>query len=155
MKNGNVVVRILSEEASAKEKAWFLGEATPYFKLRHRNILSLFGSCLETNPYLLLFESCPLGDLKGFLSGNRDPQSREVLAKENMPTRIAIEIGAGLRHMHEHGLAHTDLAARNCLVASDLSIKLGDYGTGVEKYPGDYYVLGTIAYDMLIAVKVA
>ncbi|OXU24143.1 hypothetical protein TSAR_007773 [Trichomalopsis sarcophagae] len=142
VKNSNVVVRILTEEATAKEKAWFLGEATPYFKLRHRNILSLFGSCLETDPYLLLFESCPLGDLKGFLRSNRDAESRQALDKENMPTRIAIEVGAGLRHMHEHGLAHTDLSARNCLVASDLSIKLGDYGTGVEKYPGDYYVLG-------------
>ncbi|XP_014213844.1 intracellular protein transport protein USO1-like isoform X2 [Copidosoma floridanum] len=142
VKGGNVVVRILTEEASAREKAWFLGEATPYFKLRHRNILSLFGSCLETDPYLLLFESCPLGDLKGFLHSNQDPQTRAALVKENLPTRIAIEIGAGLRHMHEHKLAHTDLAARNCLVASDLSIKLGDYGIGVEKYPEDYYVLG-------------
>ncbi|XP_011496834.1 PREDICTED: uncharacterized protein LOC105361376 [Ceratosolen solmsi marchali] len=141
-KNGNVVVRILTEEATTKEKAWFLGEATPYFKLRHRNILSLFGSCLEADPYLLLFESCPLGDLKGFLHTNHDPQSREALINENMPTRIAIEIGAGLRHMHQHRLTHTDLSARNCLVASDLSIKLGDYGTGVEKYPEDYYILG-------------
>ena len=137
-----MVVRILTEEATAKEKAWFLGEATPYFKLRHRNILSLFGSCLESDPYLLLFESCPLGDLKGFLRANRDLQSRQTLVNDNMPTRIAIEVGAALRHMHEHKLAHTDLAARNCLVAPDLSIKLGDYGIGVEKYPSDYYVLG-------------
>ncbi|KAL7288681.1 hypothetical protein TKK_0017407 [Trichogramma kaykai] len=138
----NVVVRILTEEATAREKAWFLGEATPYFKLRHRNILSLFGSCLESDPYLLLFEACPLGDLKGFLRTNRDLQSRQALVNENMPTRIAIEVAAGLRHMHEHGLTHTDLASRNCLVASDLSIKVGDYGLGVEKYPADYYVLG-------------
>lgn len=97
---------------------------------------------METDPFLLLFESCPLGDLKGFLISNEDPQTRKALLKENMPTRIAIEIGAGLRHMHDHGFAHTDLSARNCLVASDLSIKLGDYGTGVEKYPEDYYVIG-------------
>ncbi|XP_058807838.1 uncharacterized protein LOC131673673 isoform X3 [Phymastichus coffea] len=142
-KTSNVIVRILTEEATAKEKAWFLGEATPYFKLRHRNILSLFGSCLETDPYLLLFESCPLGDLKSFLKSNRE--SEKTLIKENLPTRIAIEVGAGLRHMHEHGLAHTDLSARNCLMASDLSIKLGDYGMGVEKYPGDYYILGNRA----------
>ncbi|CAD1469600.1 unnamed protein product, partial [Heterotrigona itama] len=98
-KNGGVVVRILTEEATMKEKAWFLGEATPYLKLHHQNILALLGFCLETDPYLLLFESCSAGDLK-------------------------------------------DLSARNCLVASDLSAKLGDYGTGVEKYPEDYYVVG-------------
>lgn len=141
-KSGGVVVRILTEEATIREKAWFLGEATPYLKLRHQNVLALLGFCLETDPYLLLFESCPAGDLKGFLLSNRDAKSTEALIKENVPVRIAIEIATGLKHMHNHGFAHTDLSARNCLVAPDLSAKLGDYGTGVEKYPDDYYIIG-------------
>lgn len=141
-KNGGVVVRILTEEASTNEKAWFLGEVTPYLKLQHQNILTLLGFCLETDPYLLLFESCPVGDLKGFLLSNRDEKSQEALNKENIPVRMALDITAGLKHMHNHGFMHTDLSARNCLVASDLSVKLGDYGTGVEKYPEDYYVVG-------------
>lgn len=141
-KAGGVVVRILTEEATIREKAWFLGEATPYLKLRHQNVLALLGFCLETDPYLLLFESCPAGDLKGFLLSNRDVKSREALTRENVPIRIAMEIASGLKHMHNHGFAHTDLSARNCLVAPDLSAKLGDYGTGVEKYPNDYYIIG-------------
>ncbi|CAK9833376.1 Serine/threonine-protein kinase LMTK1 [Anthophora retusa] len=141
-KNGGVVVRILTEEATIKEKAWFLGEATPYLKLRHRNILTLLGFCLETDPYLLLFESCSVGDFKGFLLANRDKKSQEALKKENIPIRMALDIASGLKHMHSHGFVHTDLSARNCLVTSDLSAKLGDYGTGVEKYPEDYYVVG-------------
>ncbi|XP_076625276.1 uncharacterized protein LOC143343851 isoform X1 [Colletes latitarsis] len=141
-KNGGVVVRILTEEATSKEKAWFLGEATPYLKLHHQNVLTLLGFCLETDPYLLLFESCPVGDLKSFLLSNHDLKSQEALNKENIPVRMALDIAAGLKHMHSHGFVHTDLSARNCLVASDLSAKLGDYGTGVEKYPDDYYVVG-------------
>jgi hypothetical protein len=27
-----------------------------------------------------------------------------------------------------------DLAARNCLVTPDLSVKIGDYGTGIETF---------------------
>ncbi|XP_076169719.1 uncharacterized protein LOC143147894 isoform X2 [Ptiloglossa arizonensis] len=141
-KNGGVVVRILTEEATSKEKAWFLGEATPYLKLHHQNVLTLLGFCLETDPYLLLFESCPVGDLKSFLLSNHDLKSQEALNKENIPVRMALDIAAGLKHMHSHGFVHTDLSARNCLIASDLSAKLGDYGTGVEKYPEDYYVVG-------------
>ncbi|XP_012284175.1 uncharacterized protein LOC105701736 isoform X2 [Orussus abietinus] len=140
--NGGVVVRILGEDASTKEKSWFLGEATSYLRLRHGNLLTLVGACVETDPYLLLFESCPLGDLKGFLRSNRDPRSREALLVEDVPRRMALGIAAGLQHMHDHGFSHTDLSARNCLVSSDLSAKLGDYGTGVEKYPLDYYVVG-------------
>ncbi|KOX77354.1 Serine/threonine-protein kinase LMTK1 [Melipona quadrifasciata] len=128
-KNGGVVVRILTEEATMKEKAWFLGEATPYLKLHHQNILALLGFCLEF-------------DLKFFLLSNHDRKSQEALNKENIPIRMALDIVAGLKHMHSHGFVHTDLSARNCLVASDLSAKLGDYGTGVEKYPEDYYVVG-------------
>ena len=141
-KNRGVVVRILTEEASTREKAWFLGEATPYLKLRHPNILGLLGCCLETDPYLLLFESCPAGDLKGFLRSNRDKVTSDVLRKENFPTRVALDIAHALEHMYQNNFAHTDLSARNCLVAPDLTAKLGDYGTGVEKYPGDYYVVG-------------
>ncbi|XP_078037624.1 uncharacterized protein LOC144470414 isoform X2 [Augochlora pura] len=141
-KNGGVVVRILTEEATTKEKAWFLGEATPYLKLQHQNILTLLGLCLETDPYLLIFESCPVGDLKRFLLSNYDLKSQNALIKENIPIRMALDIAAGLKHMHDYGFVHTDLSARNCLVASDLSAKLGDYGIGVEKYPEDYYVVG-------------
>ncbi|XP_076657724.1 uncharacterized protein LOC143361906 isoform X2 [Halictus rubicundus] len=141
-KNEGVVVRILTEEATTKEKAWFLGEATPYLKLQHQNILTLLGVCLETDPYLLIFESCPVGDLKRFLLSNYDQKSQNALIKENIPVRMALDIAAGLKHMHNYGFVHTDLSARNCLVASDLSAKLGDYGIGVEKYPEDYYVVG-------------
>ncbi|XP_057320266.1 dentin sialophosphoprotein-like isoform X2 [Microplitis mediator] len=139
-KNDGVVVRILTEEASTSERAWFLGEALPYLKLRHQSLLKLLGVCLETDPYLLLFESCSGGDLKTFLKSNS--HSNETLIKTNVPIKMAIDIAVALDHMHRHGFAHTDLSARNCLVASDLSAKLGDYGIGVEKYPGDYYVVG-------------
>ncbi|XP_063995899.1 rho-associated protein kinase 1-like isoform X2 [Diachasmimorpha longicaudata] len=134
-----IVVRILTEEATASEKAWFLGEALPYLKLRHRNLLELFGTCLETDPYLLLFESCPTGDLKAFLRSNR---KSEALSTEKIPLRMTLDISSALEHMHQNGFAHTDLSARNCLVSPSLTIKLGDYGIGVEKYPEDYYVVG-------------
>lgn len=29
---------------------------------------------------------------------------------------------------------HRDLAARNCLVTSDLTVKVGDYGTSIETF---------------------
>lgn len=139
-KNRGVVVRILTEGATSREKSWFLGESTPYLKLRHPNILELLGFCLETDPFLLLFESCPVGDLKNFLLENR--KTGDALRKENVPMRMALDIANALEHMHENGFAHTDLSARNCLVSQDLTAKLGDYGVGVEKYPSDYYVVG-------------
>ncbi|XP_034950144.1 uncharacterized protein [Chelonus insularis] len=139
-KTNGVVVRILTEEASASERAWFLGEALPYLKLDHPNILKLLGVCLETDPYLLLFESCAAGDLKAFLKANRS--SMETLTRENIPSKMAIDLATGLEHMHRNGFSHTDLSARNCLVTSDLLAKLGDYGIGVEKYPMEYYVVG-------------
>lgn len=53
-----VIVRILKEDATAVEQAYFLQEARPYKELSHPNVLKLLGRCLENAPFLLVFETC-------------------------------------------------------------------------------------------------
>lgn len=53
-----VIVRILKEDATAAEQAYFLQEARPYKELSHPNVLKLLGRCLENAPFLLVFETC-------------------------------------------------------------------------------------------------
>jgi len=59
--------------------------------------------------------------------------------------RMARDVVAGLDYMHAHKFIHTDLAARNCLLTSDLTVKIGDYGNSIELYPRDYYIAGSVA----------
>ncbi|RZF43507.1 hypothetical protein LSTR_LSTR005243, partial [Laodelphax striatellus] len=141
--NCKVVVRILREDATASEQKFFLNEVKTFRDLSHPNVLRLVARCLETDPYLILLESCSSGDLKSFLCGN--VASRTALCEQGICLRMMCDVANGLQHILQHGFVHTDLAARNCLVTSDLTVKVGDYGTSIEMYKDDYYIAGDVA----------
>ncbi|XP_021936652.1 uncharacterized protein LOC110838099, partial [Zootermopsis nevadensis] len=142
-KTSKVVVKILHEDATTTDQMYFLHEAKPYRELDHPNILKLLGRCLETDPFLVLLEACPSGDLKTFLSQNT--ATAEALNQQGITLQMCCNISSGLLHMHRNGFVHTDLAARNCLVTPDLSVKIGDYGTSIETFKEDYYCAGEVA----------
>uniref|UniRef100_A0A1B6DIJ0 Protein kinase domain-containing protein n=1 Tax=Clastoptera arizonana TaxID=38151 RepID=A0A1B6DIJ0_9HEMI len=142
-----VVVKILREDATQAEQKFFLNEVKPYRDLNHNNVLKLVGRCLETNPYLILLEACTSGDLKSFLANNMTTSG--ALVQQGVCLRMMCQVSSGLQHMIQHGFVHTDLAARNCLVTSDLTVKVGDYGTSIETYKSDYY----ITEDMAIPIR--
>ncbi|XP_076345256.1 uncharacterized protein LOC143244455 [Tachypleus tridentatus] len=141
-----VAIKILNEDALPSQHNYFLNEVEVFRKLRHPNILRVIGQCLEDSPFLILLEFVSM-DLKKFLIN--DQSKRELLVESESLLRMAVNVASGLQHIHEQGFIHTDLAARNCVITSDWTVKIGDYGTSVEKYKGDYYCLG----DMAISVR--
>ncbi|XP_076312099.1 uncharacterized protein LOC143225852 isoform X2 [Tachypleus tridentatus] len=137
-----IVVKILREDASPSEHNYFLNEVEYFRKLHHPNIVHVIGQCLEEDPFLILMEFVSV-NLKTFLI---DKCSSCKGLDENVSLlSMAVDIASGLQHIHEQGFVHLDLAARNCLVTSDLKVKIGDYGTTVEQFKDDYYCLGDIA----------
>uniref|UniRef100_A0A7N8WYC4 Serine/threonine-protein kinase LMTK2 n=1 Tax=Mastacembelus armatus TaxID=205130 RepID=A0A7N8WYC4_9TELE len=132
-----VVVKELKANASAKEQNDFLQQGDPYRVLQHPNILQCLGQCVEAIPYLLVFEYCEMGDLRGYLS-QQDWMFRnaELLQLQ----RMACEIAAGVTHLHKHNFLHSDLALRNCYLTADLTVKVGDYGIGPYRYKEDYII---------------
>ncbi|GLH02940.1 Tyrosine-protein kinase transmembrane receptor Ror [Gryllus bimaculatus] len=138
-----VVVKILHEDATPTDHMFFLHEARPYRDLRHPNVLRLVGRCLETDPFLVVLEACTSGDLKSFLSQNIS--TAEALSQQGVTLLMCCQVAAGLQFMHQHGFVHTDLAARNCLVTSDLTVKIGDYGISIDTFKEDYYCTSDVA----------
>ncbi|XP_072225485.1 serine/threonine-protein kinase LMTK2 [Leuresthes tenuis] len=132
-----VVVKELKANASAKEQNDFLQQGDPYRVLQHPNILQCLGQCVEAVPFLLVFEYCEMGDLRGYLS-QQDWMFRNA---ELLPLqRMACEIAAGVTHLHKHNFLHSDLALRNCYLTADLTVKVGDYGIGPYRYKEDYII---------------
>ncbi|KAG5856358.1 hypothetical protein ANANG_G00007150 [Anguilla anguilla] len=111
--------------------------------LQHPNVLQCLGQCSENIPFLLVMEFCQLGDLKRYLRAQRksDGMTPDLLTRDLLTLqRMAYEITSGLLHLHENNYIHSDLALRNCLLTSDLTVRIGDYGLSHNHYKEDYYL---------------
>nr|XP_044990245.1 serine/threonine-protein kinase LMTK3 isoform X2 [Jaculus jaculus] len=138
-----VVVKELRASAGPLEQRKFISEAQPYRSLQHPNVLQCLGVCVETLPFLLVMEFCQLGDLKRYLRAQRPPEGMSPeLPPRDLRTlqRMGLEIARGLAHLHSHNYVHSDLALRNCLLTSDLTVRIGDYGLAHSNYKEDYYL---------------
>nr|XP_020648417.1 serine/threonine-protein kinase LMTK3-like [Pogona vitticeps] len=138
-----VVVKELRVSAGPLEQRKFLAEAQPYRSLQHPNILQCLGLCTETIPFLLIMEFCQLGDLKRYLRAQRkaDGMTPDLLTRDlSTLQRMAYEITLGVLHLHKNNYIHSDLALRNCLLTSDLTVRVGDYGLSHNNYKEDYYI---------------
>ncbi|KAJ8253912.1 hypothetical protein COCON_G00205240 [Conger conger] len=142
-----VLVQELAASADSPEQKRFLLQAEPYRVLQHPNIVHCLGQCVDSVPFLLVFEHCELGDLKGCLR-QQDwmLHNIELLQLQKM----ACEIAAGVTHLHKHNFLHSDLALRNCFLTSDLTVKVGDYGTGPSRYKDDYL---TVAAEQMVPLR--
>nr|XP_054762483.1 receptor tyrosine-protein kinase erbB-3-like [Lytechinus pictus] len=138
MRKTRVVIKQLRDTASPEEQLLFLQEVQPYREVNHPNVLMLLGQCIESIPLLLVLEYAPYGDLKNYLRKNRGMVAE--MAQKDVQLRMAHDIISGLLWLHQADFVHIDLAARNCQVCSDTSVKIGDYGLALEKYPEDYYI---------------
>ncbi|KAG1955157.1 serine/threonine-protein kinase LMTK1 [Pimephales promelas] len=132
------VVKELKASASVQDQMHFLEEARPYRSLQHPALVQCLAQCTEVTPYLVVMEFCPLGDVKGYLRSCRAADS--LTPDPLLLQRMACEITSGLLHLHKNNFTHSDLALRNCLLTSDINVKIGDYGLSQNKYKDDYFV---------------
>ncbi|XP_015511028.1 tyrosine-protein kinase transmembrane receptor Ror [Neodiprion pinetum] len=143
-----VAVKVLKDSASCEAEEDFMREVDIMSSFRHRNILFLIGVVLRdaTNSPWMVFEYMPHGDLAEVLRAN----SRQLrCSTPGLPplTRdsllwISTQIAAGMTYLSSQRFVHRDLACRNCLVGSDLIVKIADFGMSRDVYTCDYYKIG-------------
>ncbi|XP_022689988.1 uncharacterized protein LOC111261046 isoform X1 [Varroa jacobsoni] len=139
---GPVAVKILRADASPTDHIHFLQQVEALKISDHPNIVRLLGRCLESDPFLLILEQGK-ADLKTYII--TQPSQLETASL----LRFAHDIASATEYLHKRGFIVTDLAARNCLLMNDLrTIKLGDYGLSIEKFPQDYYAVGDTAIPL-------
>ncbi|XP_064201963.1 focal adhesion kinase 1-like isoform X5 [Anguilla rostrata] len=115
---------------SVREK--FLQEALTMRQFDHPHIVKLIGVITE-NPVWIIMELCTLGELRSFLQ----------LRKYNLDLAslilFAFQLSTALAYLESKRFVHRDIAARNVLVSSTDSVKLGDFGLSRYMEDSSYY----------------
>ncbi|KAJ7517770.1 hypothetical protein O6H91_21G039900 [Diphasiastrum complanatum] len=100
-------------------------------KLRHRNLVKLFGMYSKSNSKALLLEYMPNGSLHKQLHELEGNAKSQQLCNWETRLNIAIGIADAIVYLHQHShqpIIHLDLKPSNILLDSDFIPKVADFG---------------------------
>ncbi|KAB2044562.1 hypothetical protein ES319_D01G099900v1 [Gossypium barbadense] len=141
-----IAVKQLSA-VSRQGKSQFVTEIATISAVQHRNLVKLYGCCIEAEQRLLVYEYLENKSLDQILFG----KSLDL----NWSTRydICLGVARGLAYLHEESrvrIVHRDVKSSNILLDSDLTPKISDFGLAKlyddKKTHISTRVAGTIGY---------
>jgi serine/threonine protein kinase len=122
-----LVLKVLTRPAAAQApiRLGFQREYRTLSKLRHRNIVQVFGTG-EVDGYFYIAMERIIGEtLDGFLL-------RSKKLGESAAIGIARQVAGALDYLHSRGYVHRDIKPGNLLLAQDGRIVLFDFGTVLD-----------------------
>ncbi|KAM5585977.1 hypothetical protein ABKV19_005074 [Rosa sericea] len=144
-----VAVKQLSSKSKQGNRE-FVNEIGMISSLQHPNLVRLYGSCIEANELLLVYEYMENNSLAHALFG---PEEGPVRSDWPTRQRICIGIAKGLAFLHEESalkVVHRDIKTTNVLLDQDLNAKISDFGLAKlheeENTHISTRVAGTIGY---------
>lgn len=126
LSDGKVVAVKQLSRSSNQGKMQFAAEIETISRVQHRNLVRLYGCCLESKTPLLVYEYLENGSLDHALFGKGS-------LNLDWPTRFEICLGVarGIAYLHEEStirIVHRDIKASNVLIDADLNPKISDFG---------------------------
>ncbi|KAG3110305.1 hypothetical protein PI124_g10543 [Phytophthora idaei] len=135
----DVVVKMMNHDVygSADALAEFQHEAAVMNLLgKHPHVVELLGisntgadkGSTDSQSLSLVTEYLPNGSVEDVLGINANPETLPSPVSLFSRTVMARDAAHGLANIHQGNFLHRDIAARNCLVDADFSVKVCDFG---------------------------
>lgn len=145
--NTEVAVKQISHE-SKQGLQEFVSEIATIGRLRHRNLVQLFGWCRRRGDLLLVYDFMPNGSLDKYLFD--EPKTVLTWVQRY---KIIQDVASGLLYLHEEWeqtVIHRDIKAGNVLLDAELNGRVGDFGLAKlyehGAVPSTTRVVGTLGY---------
>ncbi|XP_020998761.1 LEAF RUST 10 DISEASE-RESISTANCE LOCUS RECEPTOR-LIKE PROTEIN KINASE-like 1.2 isoform X1 [Arachis duranensis] len=104
----------------------FMNEIEILTRLRHKNLVSLFGcTSRHSRELLLVYEYIANGTVADHLHGNR---AKAGTLPWHIRMNIALETATALAYLHDSEIIHRDVKTNNILLDSNFVVKVADFG---------------------------
>lgn len=112
----------------------FMNEVKILTRLRHKNLVSLYGcTSRRSRELLLVYEFVPNGTVADHLHGE---QASSSLLTWPIRMNIAIETASALVYLHASDIIHRDVKTTNILLDNNFAVKVADFGIS-RLFPND------------------
>uniref|UniRef100_M1D038 Wall-associated kinase n=1 Tax=Solanum tuberosum TaxID=4113 RepID=M1D038_SOLTU len=120
-----VAVKCLYEH-NCKRMQQFTTEIEILTRLRHQNLVSLYGcTSRRSRELLLVYEYIPHGTIADHLHGER---AAEGSLTWPIRMNIAVETASALAYLHASDVIHRDVKTNNILLDNNFRVKVADFG---------------------------
>ncbi|WOG96750.1 hypothetical protein DCAR_0416086 [Daucus carota subsp. sativus] len=126
LQDGRVVAVKRLYENNFKRVEQFMNEVEILTRLRHKNLVPLYGCTSQhCRQLLLVYEYVPNGTIADHLYGSRAKPGK-LTWKTRM--KIATETASALSYLHASDVIHRDVKTTNILLDNNFSVKVADFG---------------------------
>ncbi|XP_072952205.1 putative leucine-rich repeat receptor-like serine/threonine-protein kinase At2g19230 [Typha angustifolia] len=128
MEDGIEVAVKMCSLSSEQAPNLFLAEVENLSRVRHKNLVSLIGYCMDRSQMAIIYEYMPLGSLDDHLRGKAGT-GRFLSWAERL--QIVIDAAQGLDYLYNGcpmPIIHRDVKTSNILLGQNLQAKISDFG---------------------------